>query len=275
VDVTDWELFRCTGTGSVASAPQNTLQSTISAGERWVFARESDQSTIRDADVTQRYTTSLADESYGALLRDSLGKDVDAVAVQFPGTTNQARGEGTMLANTTDSAAGESFQPTQDTDDNAADLIRAPRTPGKDNATEPAAAPKCGGVLISEVAHTGADGEGLIEITIFENTEIDVADLRVGWSTGSGAGLWGCRAGRMPVEKLGLGKAVVVPRDEGGRDFAEGAAGVVLFDTSGAVCQPGRRRRRVLPAHLQHWRQRVGLRRGEMYPGRDRGGDSH
>ena len=33
VDVTGWKLFRCTGTGSVASAPQNTLQGTIGAGD--------------------------------------------------------------------------------------------------------------------------------------------------------------------------------------------------------------------------------------------------
>lgn len=117
--------------------------------------------------MKQRYTTSVTNESYGALLRDSSGEDVDAVAVQFPGTANQTCGEGTVLANTTDSAAGESFQRTQDTDDNAADFIRAPRTPGVENATEPSAAPKRGDVLISEVAHTGADREGLIEIANF------------------------------------------------------------------------------------------------------------
>jgi len=236
VDVTGWELFRCTGTGSVASAPQNTLQGTIGAGERWVFARESDQSTIADADVKQRYKTSLANESYGALLRDSSGEDVDAVAVQFPGTANQACGEGTVLANTTDSAAGESFQRTQDTDDNAADFIRAPRTPGKENVTEPSAAPKRGDVLISEVAHTGADGEGLIEIANFGDQEVDVTDLRIDVVNQFGRRFAGYAwAGRMPVEKLGPGEAVVVPRDESGRDFTEGAAGVVLYDASGAV----------------------------------------
>lgn len=236
VDVSGWELFRCTGTGSLASAPQNTLQGTIGAGERWLFARESDQSTIADADVKQRYSTSLANESYGALLRDSSGEDVDAVAVQFPGTANQACGEGTVLANTTDSAAGESFQRTQDTDDNAADFIRAPRTPGKENATEPSAAPERGDVLISEVAHTGADGEGLIEIANFGDQEVDVTDLRVDVVNQFGRRFAGyVWAGRMPVEKLGPGEAVVVPRDEGGRDFTEGAAGVVLYDASGAV----------------------------------------
>ncbi|OFT58732.1 hypothetical protein HMPREF3151_03405 [Corynebacterium sp. HMSC05H05] len=236
VDVSGWELFRCTGTGSVASAPQNTLQGTIGAGERWLFARESDQSTIADEDVEQRYTTSLANESYGALLRDSSGEDVDAVAIQFPGTTNQACGEGTVLANTTDSAAGESFQRTQDTDDNAADFIRAPRTPGTENATEPSGAPKRGDVLISEVAHTGADGEGLIEVAYFGDQEVDVTDLRVDVVNQFGRRFAGyVWAGRMPVEKLGPGEAVVVPRDEGGRDFTEGAAGVVLYDASGAV----------------------------------------
>ena len=236
VDVTGWELFRCTGTGSVASAPQNTLQGTIGAGERWLFARERDQSTIADADVKQRYKTSLANESYGALLRDSSGEDVDAVAVQFPGTASQACGEGTVLANTTDSAAGESFQRTQDTDDNAADFIRAPRTPGAENATEPSAAPKRGDVLISEVAHTGADGEGLIEIANFGDQEVDVTDLRVDVVNQFGRRFAGYAwAERMPVEKLKPGEAVVVPRDESGRGFTEGAAGVVLYHASGDI----------------------------------------
>ena len=234
VDVSGWELFRCTGAGSVASAPQNTLQGTIGAGERWLFARESDQSTIADADVEQRYSTSLAYESYGALLRDSSGEDIDAVAVQFPGTANQACGEGTVLANTTDSAAGESFQRTQDTDDNAADFIRAPRTPGAENATDPSAAPKRGDVIISEVAHTGTDGEGLIEVANFGDQEVDIADLRVDVVNQFGRRFAGyVWAERMPVEKLGPSEVVVVPRDEGGRDFTEGTAGVVLYGTSG------------------------------------------
>ena len=40
VDVSGWELFRCTGTGSVASAPQNTLQGRIGAGAVAVRAGE-------------------------------------------------------------------------------------------------------------------------------------------------------------------------------------------------------------------------------------------
>lgn len=67
-----------------------------------------------------------------------------------------------MLARSTDFVAGESFQRPQDTDDKVADLTRAPRNPGKDNATEPLAASKRGDGLISEVEHTGADGAGLV-----------------------------------------------------------------------------------------------------------------
>lgn len=179
VDVTGWQLFRCTGTGAVASGPQNTLEGTIDVGETWVFARESGQSTITDAEVQARYKTSLANESYGALIRNVAGETVDAVAVQFPGTANQACGEGTVLANTTDSAAGESFQRVQDTNDNAADFVRAPRTPGNTNATEASPAPRRGDLLISEVAHTGPDGEGLIEIANYGEQEVDIADLRI------------------------------------------------------------------------------------------------
>lgn len=236
VDVTGWQLFRCTGTGAVASGPQNTLEGTIDAGETWVFARESGQSTITDAEVQARYKTSLANESYGALIRNAAGETVDAVAVQFPGTANQACGEGTVLANTTDSAAGESFQRVQDTNDNAADFVRAPRTPGNTNATEASPAPRRGDLLISEVAHTGPDGEGLIEIANYGEQEVDIADLRIDVVNQFGRRFNGYTwASAMPQNTLAPGQAIVVPRDENGRDFVDGAAGVVLYSAEGVI----------------------------------------
>lgn len=170
-------------------------------------AAESSQSTIADADVKGRCKTSLANESYGALLRDKGGKTVDAVAVQFPGTASQACGEGAVLANTTDSALGESFQRVKDTDDNASDFIRAPRTPNKANATEASAAPKRGDVLISEVSHTGPDGEGLIEIANYGKQEVDIAGLRIDVVNQFGRRFNGYTwAGKMPVDKLAPGR---------------------------------------------------------------------
>lgn len=234
VDVTGWQLFRCTGTGAVASSPQNKLQGTIGAGEKWVFARKHDQSTI--ADARDQYSTSFANESYGALLRDASGQTVDAVAVQFPGTASQACGEGTVLANITDSAAGESFQRVRDTDDNASDFVRARRTPGEANATEDAPAPKRGDVLISEVAHTGPDGEGLIEIANYGTQAVDISSLKVDVVNQFGRRFNGYTwAAAMPQDTLEPGEAVVVPRDEKGRKFTDGAAGVVLYDDTGAV----------------------------------------
>lgn len=78
-------------------------------------------------------------------------------------------------------------------------------------------------MLVSEVAHTGEDGKGLIEIANFGDTEVDVADLRVDVVNQFGRRFAGyVWAGRMPVEKLGPGEAVVVQRDERGRGFTEG-----------------------------------------------------
>ena len=234
VNVTGWQLFRCTATGAVASGPQNKLQGTIGVGEKWVFARESDQSTVRD--VKGRYSTSLANGSYGALLRDASGQTVDAVAVQFPGTANQACGEGTVLANTTDSAAGESFQRVRDTDNNADDFVRARRTPGDDNATEDSPEPKRGDVLISEVAHTGPGGEGLIEIANYGAETVDISKLKIDVVNQFGRRFNGYTwAAAMPQDALKPGEAVVVPRDERGRNFVDGAAGVVLYDEDGTI----------------------------------------
>lgn len=134
------------------------------------------------------------------------------------GTVNQACGEGTALVNTTDSAHGKSFRCTRDADDNAVDFISASRTLSENNATASSTASKRGDELISEVAHTGTDGESLIEITNFGVQEFDVADLRVEVTTSSSAGLRDtCGQGGCFVEKLGPGETVVLSRDEGGR----------------------------------------------------------
>ncbi|WP_345476908.1 lamin tail domain-containing protein [Nesterenkonia rhizosphaerae] len=232
-DVTGWTVYRCTGGGTQASGPQVKLDGTIEPGEFVLLAREHAQSTLENVDPRNRYGTSFANDSYGAIIRDGEGNVVDAVGVKFPGIPGNDCVSGTALPNDTDSFLGESWQRVDSTGDNAADFIKAPRTPGAANATEPSPAPLGGDVLISEVAHAGPEGtdDHLVEIGNYGSETVSLD----GWS------IYRCNqvgkrfAGDLIAETLpeGIepGEALVVET----KGFVAGGAGVILVNEDGAT----------------------------------------
>ena len=236
VDVSDWIVYRCTGAGSRASTTQATLEGEIAPGEIVLLAREHAQSTLTDDEVDYRYTTSLANNSYGAMIVDDQGETVDTVAVKDPSVAGDACAEGTALANVTNSALGESWQRVTDTDNNADDFILAPRTPGADNATDASPEPLRGDVLVSEVAHADADGNPLVEIGNYGEQAVDIS----GWSLGT-CNQWSRHftgdtyASAMPADTIEPGQALVIEMDAGSRGFVDGAAGVILYDDNKAI----------------------------------------
>src|SRR5690625_1934163 len=82
VDVSGWEVYRCTGGGSRASGSQTTLEGEIEAGEIILLAREFDNTPFSDEEVDYRYGTSFANNSYGAMILDDKGETVDSVAAK-------------------------------------------------------------------------------------------------------------------------------------------------------------------------------------------------
>ncbi|GAA1825580.1 lamin tail domain-containing protein [Nesterenkonia flava] len=217
-DVTGWTVYRCTGAGNQAGGnPQATLEGTLEPGEHILLARQHAQSQLGNDIVDYRYGTSFANESYGVIIRDADGEIVDRAGAKFPNVAGAACVEGTPLPNDTDSLGGESWQRVSDTDDNLADFVKAPRTPGEPNAQEPSPAPLGGEILISEVAHAGADGDAdhLVEIG---NYGTEPANLE-GWE------LWRCNewgqrfsadllSGDLPAN-LEPGEAYVVETSQG------------------------------------------------------------
>ncbi|HIY65290.1 MAG TPA: lamin tail domain-containing protein, partial [Candidatus Agrococcus pullicola] len=233
VDITDWSIWRCTATGNVASTSQvefaNGLERELEPGERLVVAREHAQSTV-DADI--RYGTSLANEAYGALIRDADGNTVDAVAVNDPAVGGIGCAQGSPLPNTLDAALGESWQRVQSTGDNRTDFVRAPRTPGSENASEPSPEPLRGDVLISEVAHAGGEYGDLLEIGNYGDTDVDIS----GWS------IWRCNQlgkrfapgeliATLGQQELASGAAIAIDSAV----FVAGGAGALIADADGNV----------------------------------------
>jgi hypothetical protein len=238
VDVTGWEVYRCTGSGSRASGPQVTLEGEIEAGGIILLAREASSSTLSDDEVDYRYGTSFANNSYGAAIVDAEGETVDSVAVKDPSVSGDACAEGTALANVTNSALGESWQRVDDTDNSAEDFILAPRTPGAENATEPSPEPLRGDVLVSEIAHTDAAGTSLVELGNYGDQAVDISGWSIGTCNQFGRHFNGdayTYASDMPADTIEPGEALVVEMDDDFSGFVDGAAGVILYDNNGAI----------------------------------------
>ncbi|GHF16194.1 lamin tail domain-containing protein [Pseudolysinimonas yzui] len=166
VDLSGWELFRCTAEGRVRP---DTLQLTIpegtrlDPGERWVAGGPG---FTGDADA--EYATSLADATSGALLRDADGALVDRVAIA--GIRDSAC-QDPKLPPVLDAVAGESYQRT------SSGWVLAPRTPGAANATTDDS------VFDTGFAYPGGDGEPDPGVAISEIANDPGPDgLPAGWT---------------------------------------------------------------------------------------------
>jgi len=238
VDVTGWDVYRCTGSGNRASGPQTTLEGEIEAGEIILLAREFTNTPFSEEEVDYLYGTSFANNSYGAMIVDDQGETVDSVAVKDPSVGGDDCAEGTALANVTNSALGESWQRVTDTDNNADDFILAPRTPGAENATEPSPEPLRGDVLVSEVAHGDSEGNPIVEIGNYGDEEIDITGWSVGTCNQLGRHFNGnayTYASEMPAETIAPGEAIIVETDDTFNGFVDDAAGVILYDGDNAI----------------------------------------
>lgn len=183
VSIGGWQLFRCTAAGRSTAdtrelvVPNDTV---LAAGERWVigghdFAPEADA----------RLRTSLADVTFGVLVRTADGRLVDRLAVSAH-DDSACQDDEDKLPAVLDAVAGESYQLT------TSGYVVAPRTPGATNATAQAAiasvegAARGTGVAISELA-TDPSTEGMpagsiqrnfVELGNYGDVPIDLG----GWS---------------------------------------------------------------------------------------------
>ena len=190
VDVTGWQVYRCTGTGRVY---KDMLQLTLpdgemAPGEVLTATRAGADSTVNDPDAT--YDTSFnADDGFGLMVVDRGLNVVDSVGVfdrvDSPCTV------GTPLANNLEFGAGESYQRVATTGDNSKDFVRARRTPGEYKpdiaAIEPQKA-QLGDVLINEIAAGGAAGQKAqyLEIINRGDKPADLSGLRVEYCDAKG-----------------------------------------------------------------------------------------
>nr|WP_246211395.1 lamin tail domain-containing protein [Phytoactinopolyspora alkaliphila] len=167
VDVAGWAVYRCTHFGYrlddtlQATLPEGTV---IAPGEVFVVAHSSAE--FPDDVPHVRVDDALPDRGFGAIVEDATGAIVDAVGVhetdgQYEAAIDSTCTQGTALPNRLDFGFGESYQRAGNSGDNAADFVKASRTPGEiaigQEVDEPDPA-SFGPVQISELTHSGPDG---------------------------------------------------------------------------------------------------------------------
>lgn len=246
VNLQGWLFYRCTGTGRVTD---DTLQLTLpdhdlAPGDSFVAARSGDASTVDGADAT--YGVSFAtDGGFGVLLRDPSGVTSDAVGV-FD-RVDSACTMGQPLANDLDFGTGESWQRVDDTGDNAADFVRAARTPGSHGEVTPIEYVVIEGsdVLITEVTNGGAGGAGdqFVELGNQGEADVDISGWQVHYCTPDGRRVPQAQATVPDGTPLEPGEAwTLVGPDHGAEGDARAADalnaegyGVLVTDPEGAI----------------------------------------
>lgn len=154
-DIGGWELYRCTASGRLTAAtheltvPAGTM---LGAGERWVIGGHD---FVGEAQA--RIAHSLADVSFGVLLRSGDGLLVDRVAVSAH-NDSACQNSDTKLPAILDPVAGESYQRV------GSAFIVAPRTPGEANAAAEHS-------VFREEFHYGTPGVAISELATDPSTE--------------------------------------------------------------------------------------------------------
>ncbi len=177
-DLDGWSIYRCAATGSRTYDPQvPALEGVkLEPGETFVIAHES----FTGENVDAEYSVSLANAGFGAWIEDADRRLVDSVAVYAAPVDSECALGSAPLPNDLDGARSQTYQRVDLTGDPAADFIKAGRTPGAPNATEPDPGVQPSDVLISELTNGGPAGssDNFVEFANFGDEAVDVSGWR-------------------------------------------------------------------------------------------------
>jgi hypothetical protein len=155
---------------------------TLAPGETYVVAHQN--STVADL-ADEMYSTSLANDGFGVWLENDERDLIDAVSVHNAAEEGEC---GAALPNSLDFARAQSYQRVGVTGDVSVDFIKAHRTPGAPNATEPDPGVQPSDVLVSELANGGPGGnnDDFIELANYGVGVVDVSGWRIYRCTAEG-----------------------------------------------------------------------------------------
>ncbi|GAB3661705.1 lamin tail domain-containing metallophosphoesterase family protein [Glycomyces tarimensis] len=176
-DLSGWQVYRCAASGSRSYDPQiPPLGSvTLDPGETFLLANAG--GTVTDADAY--YEVSVANAGFGVWLEDANRNRVDSVAVYADPVDSECALGDEPLPNDLNGIRNQSWQRVDDSGTDADDFIKAVRTPGEPNATEPDDGVQPSDVLVSELTNAGPGGssDDFVEFANFGDDPVDVG----GW----------------------------------------------------------------------------------------------
>ena len=253
VDLSGWRLSRCTASGiRLPSTVQATVPdgTALAPGASFVFAHP--VVTVPAGVAHVRYSVSLANAGFGAILEDADAVLRDAVGV-FDTVASPCT-QGTAAPNTLDFGFDETWQRRTDTGDNAADFHVRTRTLGEDVVPDPADDPVeptlDGPVRISEltnadVANGAADDEDFFELANYGDVPVDIGGWDVHRCQADGRRAAAPQVTVADGTTLAPGETYLAARAGGplvgdadatyGTSFASTGFGLVAYDADGIV----------------------------------------
>jgi hypothetical protein len=200
-DLDGWAIYRCIGRANRFRDPQvPPLEDVrLAPGETYTIAHP--DSTVTHLADRADAISSYANDGFGIVIEDADRNIVDAAAVYADTVHSDCTDRvPSNLPNDLDFQRAQSYQRVATTGDVQRDFIKAERTPGAPNATEPDPGVQPSDVRISELTNGGPRGssDNFIELANFGDQPVDIG----GWE------VWRCRA---PGYRLPTYLQVTVP----------------------------------------------------------------
>lgn len=246
-DLDGWGIYTCGTSAGRNGTPVVPLlvDVTLAPGETYLVAHK-DSTVAGIADAPFVAGQGLPDTGAGAYLADDRRRVVDAVALYAQATISDCGL--TQLPNSLDYARGQSYQRVE-VSGAATDYIKAARTPGGPNASEPDTGVQSSSVLISELANggPGGDSDDFVELANLGEDPVEVGGWNIYRCSQTGRRLASYLQATLPAgTTLEPGEAIVAAHTSAelpggvddvryGTDLDEVGFGALVEDSNGAL----------------------------------------
>jgi hypothetical protein len=181
-DLDGWAVYRCVGRANRFRDPQvPPLEDVrLAPGETYTIAHP--DSTVTHLADRADAISSYANDGFGIVIEDADRNIVDAAAVYADTVHSDCTDRvPSNLPNDLDFQRAQSYQRVATTGDVQRDFIKAERTPGALNATEPDPGVQPSDVRISELTNGGPNGssDNFIELANFGDQPVDIGAWEV------------------------------------------------------------------------------------------------
>jgi hypothetical protein len=177
-DLTGWQVFRCAATGSRTYEPQVPPLEGVVLEPGATFLLANADGPVEGADAY--FTGGLANGGFGVWLEDANRVRIDSVAVYAAPSDSECSLGDAPLPNDLNGIRDQTWQRAGNSGTAARDWVRAARTAGAPNATDPDSGRVASDVLVSELGNGGPAGSSdeVVEFANYGDAAVDVSGWR-------------------------------------------------------------------------------------------------